>query len=121
MMKKEVKVVNINEVEPVMPYFCVAKGFSVRRLITKRRAESDRLMLGICEIDPNCKGYEWSFKENDEVYYIIKGRIRLQFNGKYIDAGEGDAVFLPAGWKYRLDNIGPERVMLVYVLTPPIE
>ena len=120
-MDKEVKVVRTDDVPPVTPFQCTADGFRVRRLVTKKRLGSQKLMLGLSYIDPSCKGYKWTFKDSDEVYYIVRGKITLHYNGKKVDAQEGDAVLLPSGLHYQLDNAGTEPVVLVYVLTPPPE
>lgn len=116
-MKKEPKIVNINEAEGIQltPYD------RVRRLITKGREGSEKLMLGVSFMDPTNKPYSWSYSENDEVYFVVRGRLKLQWNDKEAIAEEGDAVFLPAGWKYRVRNPGVEPTMIVYVLSPPIE
>jgi quercetin dioxygenase-like cupin family protein len=123
-MKKEVKVVSKDETESVTPYQCTVKGFKVKRLVTKRRVGSDKLMVGMVLIEPDCKGYGWGYSEqegNDEVYYVLKGKVRLHYNGKYVEAKEGDAIFLPAGWQYQLDNMESNPAVLLYALTPPIE
>ncbi len=123
-MRKEVKVVHSDEVEMVTAYQSTVGGYKVKRLVTKKRVGSDRLMVGVLEIDPNRKGYRWSYSEeegNDEVYYVASGKVRLYYDDKYVDAEEGDAIYMPAGWKFRLDNMGSKRVLLVYALTPPIE
>lgn len=120
-MDGEVKVVRTEDVPRVTPFQCTVHGFKVRRLITKKRLGSENLTLGISYVDPGCKGYRWTFKDNDEVYYILKGKITLHYGDRKVDAQEGDAVLLPSGVNYELDNAGTEAAMIVYVLTPPIE
>ena len=123
-MRNTVHVVSEKHVDAVTPYQSKVKGYRAKRLITKKRVGSERLMVGIIEIEPNSKGYSWAYSEaegNDEVYYVLKGKVRLHYDDQYIDAEEGDAIFLPAGWKYQLDNEKPEMARLVYALTPPIE
>jgi len=120
-MNKEPKVAGTEDAPLVTPFQCTVKGFKVRRLITKKRLGSEKLTLGISYIDPGCKGYRWTFKDNDEVYYVLKGRITLHYDDKKLDARDGDAVLLPSGVEYQLDNAGTETAMIVYVLTPPIE
>ena len=122
MEKKEVKVVETERVPAVKPLgLHVPEGIKVRRVITRDRTGSEKLMLGITYLDPKCKGYRWQFIDRDEVYYVARGRITLRYDGKEIDAKEGDAVFLPAGPEYELDNPTSAPSMLVYVLTPPLE
>lgn len=121
MGNKEVRVLAIEDAPAVMPLQCTVNGFRVRRVITKKQAGSENLMLGISYIDPGCEGYKWTFEDKDEVYYIAKGKITLHYDRKEVHAEEGDAVFLPAGLEYQLDNAGTEPVMIVYVLSPPLE
>lgn len=123
MDKKDVKVIRTQDVPAVIPQGIspIPEGFRVRRLVTRSRTGSEKLMLGVTHIDPSCKGYNWSFKDKDEVYYILRGRITLRYEGKRVDAQEGDAVYLPSGLEYHLDNAGTESATLVYVLTPPLE
>ncbi len=116
MEKKDVKVVNINQIES----FTFPGGLRVRRLITKKRESSNRLMLGIATMDPG-ESLVWTYEDKDEVYYIVRGKIALQWDGQKVEAKEGDAVFLPMGWNYTVKNSGTEPVMIVYVLSPPAE
>jgi len=123
-MRKEVKVVRTDKVEPVTPYQSTVKGFSAQRLVTKTRVGSEKLMVGVVDIEPNAEGYSWSYSEaegNDEVYYVVKGKVRLHYDDRWVEAEEGDAIFLPAGWKYQLDNVQARPARLIYALTPPIE
>jgi mannose-6-phosphate isomerase-like protein (cupin superfamily) len=123
-MKKEVKVVRTEDIMAVTPYQSEVKGYSARRLVTKKRMGSEKLMVGIVEIEPNAKGYRWSYSEaegNDEVYYVLQGKIRLSYEERFIDARKGDAIFLPAGREYRLDNRQSRPARLIYALSPPIE
>jgi mannose-6-phosphate isomerase-like protein (cupin superfamily) len=121
MSRKEVKVVNVNDVKAVIPLMCDVEGFKVKRLITKSREGSDKLMLGICYVGPRARGYRWSFTDKDEVYYVLKGKLRLKWDGNVVEFSEGDAVYLPAGYAYELENLSDEEAVIVYVLTPPIE
>ncbi len=121
MVKKAVRVVNVNDVEAVIPLMCEVEGFKVKRLITKRREGSDRLTLGLCFVAPRAKGYRWSFKENDEVYYVLKGSLKLSWDASSVTIKEGDAVYLPAGNEYELENLSDDDAVIVYVLTPPVE
>lgn len=118
---KSVKVVNINDIEAVTPLMCDVSGFKVKRLITKRREGSDKLTLGLCFIEPKARGYRWSFRERDEVYYVLKGSVRLKWNLESVVLKEGDAAYLPAGYEYELENLTDSEVIIVYVITPPVE
>jgi mannose-6-phosphate isomerase-like protein (cupin superfamily) len=123
-MKKDVRLVSADQVARVTPYQASVPGFAALRMITKRRTGSDKLMVGIVEIAPAAKGYSWSYSEaegNDEVYYVLQGRVKLHYDGRCIVAGRGDAIFLPAGRHYTLANAQSRPARLLYALTPPIE
>lgn len=123
-MRKKVQVVRAGEVAPVVPYQSQVEGYQARRLVTRKRVGSERLMVGIVEIAPGARGYGWSYTErqgNDEVYYVLQGRVRLYYEEGHVDAQRGDALYLPAGWSYRLDNRQSRPARLLYALSPPIE
>jgi ethanolamine utilization protein EutQ (cupin superfamily) len=119
-MKKQVKVVRENEVNPVS----FGRGHELRRLITKKREGSDKIMLGISRMEPGFE-YIWTSgglgEPEDEIYYMVQGRIELFCEDKKVEAKEGEAVYLPAGHRYRsvVSSDGP--AVIVYALTPPIE
>ncbi|MEM0505492.1 MAG: cupin domain-containing protein [Sulfolobales archaeon] len=121
MSVKSVKVVNVNDVEAVIPLMCDVSGFKVKRLITRRREGSDKLTLGLCFIEPKARGYRWSFKEKDEVYYVLRGSVRLRWDSASTVLKEGDAAYLPAGYEYELENLTDSEAVIVYVITPPVE
>jgi mannose-6-phosphate isomerase-like protein (cupin superfamily) len=123
-MKKEVRMIRTDDVAAVTPYQSAVKGYRARRLVTKEKVNSEKLMVGIVEIEPNAKGYRWSYTEaegNDEVYYVLQGKVRLYYDDRSLDAEKGDAIFLPAGREYRLDNRLSRPARLIYALSPPIE
>lgn len=89
-------------------------------MITKKREDSSLLLLGVAMADPG-EGLSWCYEEKDEVYFIVRGKITLKYGDEEVEAKEGDAVYLPMGWKYELKNTGTEPMMLVYVLSPAAE
>lgn len=119
-MSKQVKVVKENEVNPVS----FGKGHKLRRLITKKRDGSDKIMLGISRMEPGFE-YIWTSggpgEPEDELYYMIRGSIELFYDDKKVEAKEGEAVYLPAGYRYRSVVSSDEPAEIVYALTPPIE
>ena len=62
-MKKEVRMIRTDDVAAVTPYQSAVKGYRARRLVTKEKVNSEKLMVGIVEIEPNAKGYRWSYTE----------------------------------------------------------
>ena len=42
--------------------------------------------------------------EEDEIYYILSGKGKLQLDDKIIDIGPGEVIFIPGGVFHALDN-----------------
>ena len=42
--------------------------------------------------------------EEDEIYYILSGKGKLQLDDKIVDVAEGQVIFIPAGCFHALDN-----------------
>lgn len=112
---KTFKVVSMNKVETVV----LEEGVSVRRLVTKE--DSDKLMLGICFLDPGAESEPWTYATEDEVFYVLRGEIAMLCGGKKIEAKEGDAIYLPAGEEHKLMNKGTQPAMIVYATSPPLK
>lgn len=119
-MRKPV-VVKAHEATQTIPFNCAADGFRVKRLITRSKEGSERILLGLLFIEPHSTGYSWSFPDKDEAYYIMSGRVLLRFESQQIEAAAGDAIFLPSCIRYEMENAGPEMVVLVYAMSPPGE
>jgi mannose-6-phosphate isomerase-like protein (cupin superfamily) len=114
-LNKEVKIVNMKDIEPKV----VARGVRVKRLITKRREGSDRIMLGIGWGDPASEEV-WRYSVKDEVYFVLRGGLTLFWSDNTSELRDGDAVYLPAGIKYRLVYHKKDN-FIIYALSPPLE
>ncbi len=117
MSKKSAKVVNVRDIESVT----LSDSIRVRRLITKGREGSDKIMFGVVFVEPGNKPLKWKYEVEDEVYFILKGEVTIYCNNKKIKVKEGDAIYLPAGEKHGLINEGKESATIIYALSPPIQ
>jgi len=43
------------------------------------------------------------------------------WDGKEIEAKKGDAIYFPYGWKYKVENLGNERAIVLYATSPAFE
>jgi len=125
-VNKEVKVVHSKDVESITPYG--PESVRLKRLITKKRVGSERILFGKLLMEPGAQPFEWStepgsgvFAGMDEVYYVLEGMIRIHWDGKAIEAKEGDVIYFPPGWKYKVENPGNERVIVLYATSPAFE
>ncbi len=102
----------------------------IARLITRERCGSN-LLLGACWMDPGEETNVWSFEPEDttdpgdkhygpvdETYFVIRGRLRLTWDGGELDIGPDDGVYLAPGWRYHLKNVGDEPAFFVYGMAP---
>lgn len=51
--------------------------------------------------------------EEDEIYYILSGKGKLQLDDKIIEIAEGQVIFIPAGCFHALDNSGSDEDMCI--------
>lgn len=54
----------------------------------------------------------------EEVLYLISGSVRVTIDDDSADAGAGDAIVVPAGARFRVDNLADEP-MTAWVTTTP--
>ncbi len=57
-------------------------------------------------------------QDEDELFYVLSGTARFRCNGKELEAGPGDFVFLPAGLPHTF-MVGPEEPLRVLQITAP--
>jgi mannose-6-phosphate isomerase-like protein (cupin superfamily) len=105
----------------------------VARLVTRERCGGN-LLVGHCWMDPGDKTNVWSVHDEDdttpdehwygpleETYYVLTGKLRLTWDEGEFELGPDDAVYLAAGWRYQLENIGDDQARLIYGLYPSPE
>ena len=52
--------------------------------------------------------------EEDEMYYVVRGRARMQVGSEEQPASEGSVIFVAAGVEHRFRDITEELVVLVF-------
>jgi mannose-6-phosphate isomerase-like protein (cupin superfamily) len=57
---------------------------------------------------------------DDEAWYVLEGRLRVQIGDKEMEAGAGAAVMVPRGTPHTYWNPGPEPVRYLLLMTPNI-
>jgi quercetin dioxygenase-like cupin family protein len=76
------------------------------------------------QLDLYCLGTGQSQKphthaDQDKIYYVLEGRGRFIVSGVEESMGPGEAVVAPAGAEHGLVNDGPERLVVLVVVSPP--
>ncbi len=54
----------------------------------------------------------------DEVFYVLDGRVEFEADGERYDAGPGTTVFLPKGVPHRWKTVGEETARMLIMLMP---
>jgi len=54
----------------------------------------------------------------ENIYFILEGRARILLEGKPVEAGPGDCVWIPAGEKHDVTNIGETDLRLIEIKAP---
>jgi mannose-6-phosphate isomerase-like protein (cupin superfamily) len=90
--------------------------------LSGRSAGSETASFVVVEwTDPGGTSREWPIAPfhvhhaDDECWYVLDGRLGFRVGGEEIEAGPGDAVFVPAGTPHTYWNAqdGPARYLLV--------
>jgi len=125
-MKPEPRLTHGPSVIPIQAPYSKPGQVESRRLITKARENSERLMMGLITMKKGAEPWAWSAEEGeifagvDEVNYILEGRGRLSWGTKSIGIEAGDAIYYPPGWRYTIANEGDGDLKFLFVLTPAI-
>lgn len=54
----------------------------------------------------------------DYCYYILSGRARILIEGEYEYSSTGEAVYIPAGEKFTIDNMSGEDLRVLAIRSP---
>jgi quercetin dioxygenase-like cupin family protein len=54
----------------------------------------------------------------DEMYYILDGRLRFKMDGEFSDAPAGSFVFIPRGTPHAFQNVGDGPARILVMFTP---
>jgi mannose-6-phosphate isomerase-like protein (cupin superfamily) len=68
------------------------------------------------EIPPDQGPPEHVHRGEDEMYFILEGRVRFKAAGRYFDAPAGSFMFIPRGTPhcFRNDGPGPARLLVMF-------
>jgi ethanolamine utilization protein EutQ (cupin superfamily) len=96
-----------------MPRLEFNSGIDTAIFLSRERDDARYFRQGYCYMDPDHAGYEWDQTNFDETHYCLKGRIHLRVrdaDGREVvlEAGEGEHIYLPAGYSYALKANGVE-------------
>ncbi|GAA1400056.1 hypothetical protein GCM10009613_56520 [Pseudonocardia kongjuensis] len=94
-----------------MPVLRFNTGIVTNIFLSRERDDARYFRHGYCYGEPDHLPYEWDQQDFDETHYVLQGRIHVVVQdaaGRSIvlEAGEGEHIYLPAGYTYRLEHTG---------------
>ena len=69
-------------------------------------------------IPPKCSSRLHYHPQDEETYYILKGKARMIINGKEYHVGSGDAILINPPEKHQIFTIGSEDLEFVVISAP---
>lgn len=71
----------------------------------------------------NKKGSESSVEpaahKGEEIAVLLRGKVRITIEDQFCDMEQGDSVHIPASKPHKWTNIGNERAVIIFSVTPP--
>ena len=104
------RVINAEEIH-AMPRLPFAKGIGTNIFISQEGDDARHFRHGYCYQEPDHDDYHWDQANFDETHYCLEGKIRLKVEDAegrviYLEAGVGEHIYLPGGYKYTLEATG---------------
>ena len=78
-----------------------------------------RALLDLYCVAPGQTQKAHTHGDQDKIYMVAEGRVRISVGGSEDTLGPGEAVIAPAGVEHGLVNDGPDQALVVVVVTPP--
>ncbi len=103
----------------------IVKAESLKELLTQERCyimenwSSEKLSIARARVKPGATTTAHSLKGVDEIYLIVQGKGRVTVgNLKPAFAIRGDTVFIPAGTRQQISNVGKSDLIFYCICTP---
>ena len=91
-------------------------AFDERRMAKHRVFETDHTLTDLYCLDPGQEQLLHVHEDSDKVLVVMAGRVLVRVDDDTAEAGQYEAVLVPAGSKHALKNLGPDpAVLLVFV------
>ena len=106
------RVISPNEINS-MPRLTFAPGIDTSIFLSQERDDARHFRQGYCYQEPDHTPYHWDQANFDETHYCLKGKIRLKVEDAagrvvHLEAGPGEHIYLPGGYKYTLEPSGEQ-------------
>ncbi|MGA8332780.1 MAG: hypothetical protein WB777_26370 [Mycobacterium sp.] len=108
------RVITAGEIDS-MPRLTFNTGIDTAIFLSRERDDARYFRQGYCYQEPDHLPYEWDQADFDETQYCLEGHIKLRVRDAagrevVLEAGPGEHIYLPAGYRYTLENTGVKTV-----------
>ena len=79
---------------------------------------SEKLWVGLSEVDPGSESNAHSHARNEEVFYVVSGEGYIVVGDERRAVSAGSVVVAPPGQKHQLQNPGNETLKIVCAASP---
>lgn len=98
-----------------MPRLTFNTGIDTAIFLSRERDDARYFRQGYCYQEPDHLPYQWDQHDFDETHFCLEGHIRLRVRDAVgreviLEAGPGEHIYLPAGYRYTLENTGVKTV-----------
>jgi ethanolamine utilization protein EutQ (cupin superfamily) len=104
------RVITDEEIES-LPRLQFNTGIETAIFLSLERDDARYFRHGVCWMEPDHGPYKWDQNNFDETHFCLRGKVRVRVEdaaGRQIvlEAGEGEHIYLPAGYEYTLEATG---------------
>lgn len=89
------------------------------QVLVDKRIGARKVEAGMFTLLPGKKTKADVHPEQDEIYYVVKGRARLVLDGKVYHVRPKDVIWFPGGVRHQSFNNGRQDLVYFWVLIPP--
>ena len=93
--------------------------FQADRMAKVALGATERALVDLYCVAPGQSQKAHTLGEQDKVYVVLEGDVRITVGGEDDTFGPGEAVIARAGEVHGLVNAGPVPAVLLVVVTPP--
>jgi len=115
----------------VIPKEDTPLGMTIARVLT-HGDHGSQIMVGVSWMKPGEVSNRWSAEKDrpeepmhfvgevHEFFFLVRGRLLVEWGEGSLTMGPMDTVFLPPGRRYQVTNVADEEAFLLYAETPPL-
>jgi mannose-6-phosphate isomerase-like protein (cupin superfamily) len=101
--------------------FTTKDGSEIRELLAHRNSAIRNQSLAEARLPPGAATTPHYHPKAEEIYYILRGKGRMQIEQELREVGPGDAIAIPPGEKHQITNTGQQPLVFLCCCAPGYE